>query len=67
MSSNIKGTVFRIGLIALTLIFLWLIFIGSVYFIVSFLLGFEFDFGVWVTIFCLVVLYRMFIPKNVFI
>lgn len=67
MSSNSIGTVFRIGLIALILFFFWFISVGIGYVLVSYILGFEFDFRMWIAIFCIVILYRMFIPKNVFV
>ena len=66
MSSNAIGTVFRIGLIFISLIFIWFtpIFIG--YYLLSLVFGMTFSLSDALFIFTVVVLIRMFYPKNVF-
>lgn len=67
MSSNVLGTVLRIALIAFGLFSFWFVSVGMVYLIISLIFGFEFSFKIWVIVFSMVVFFRMFYPKNVFI
>ena len=67
MSSNAIGTLFRIALIALGLFCVWFFSVGVIYFLATLLFGFEFSINFWIGIFLIVILFRMFYPKNVFV
>jgi len=66
MSSNAIGTVFRIGLIFISLILVWLLPIVIGYYLLALVFGMEFSFQVLFILFCLLIGVRMFYPKNVF-
>ena len=66
MSSNAIGTIIRIGFIALFVMLLWLLSALAVYLVVIFLFGLEFSLSTYSILFLLLILLRMFYPKNVF-
>ncbi len=66
MSQNSIGTVTRIVLIFLSLIFFWYFLISVCYSGVVFILDLEFSFSGLNILFSLFIVFRMFYPKNVF-
>jgi hypothetical protein len=66
MSSNTLGTVFRITMIAFLLIGYWVISVGIVYFLASYLIGIEVSLKIFGLLLIGVMIFRMFYPKNVF-
>jgi hypothetical protein len=66
MSSNAIGTIIRIMMIAMFLIGYWVVSVGIVYYIVCLLTSINFSFKIWSILFFVVMLFRMFYPKNVF-
>ena len=66
MSSNAIGTIIRIGFIALFVMLLWLLSVLAVYLVVIFIFGLEFSLSTYSILFLLLILLRMFYPKNVF-
>lgn len=67
MNINSIGTILKIGMIALSLIILWFLFSSVLYILAIIILGYSFDIKVLFSVFFLVILYRMFVPRNVFI
>ena len=66
MSSNIYGTIFRILLIAISLILVWLVPILLFYYLFCLVMGISFSFNILFFIFALFILFRIFYPRNVF-
>jgi len=66
MSSNAIGTVFRIVLIFLSLIAIWLIPLTIIYYLIALVLGIGFSFLSVIYLFLGIMIFRMFYPKNVF-
>jgi len=66
MSSNAIGTVFRIGLIFISLILIWLSPIILGYYLICLIFEIKFSFDVVFLLFMLCIFIRMFYPKNVF-
>ena len=67
MNLNSIGTITRIVFIAIGLVAIWYASISAVYFLISVLFGLEFSFIISVLLFGVVMILRMFYPKNVFI
>ncbi len=66
MSTNAIGTLIRIGFIALFLMSFWALLVLVVYLITVFLFNLEFSLITYSILFLLLILLRMFYPKNVF-
>lgn len=67
MNSNAKGTLLRIIFIAIGLFCFWFFSINILYFLVAYIIDMEYSFLVGSSIFILVMVFRMFYPKNVFV
>lgn len=66
MSANAIGTLIRIGFIATFVMLFWALLVLVVYLITVFLFNFDFSIGSYFVLFSLLILFRMFYPKNVF-
>lgn len=66
MSSNAIGTVLRILLIAFGLIVIWYLPVYVAVVIISYIFDFDIGLNMSLILFAIVMIYRMFFPKNVF-
>ena len=67
MSSNAIGTIIRITFITIGLIGFWFFNVTLSYFVLCYLFNLEFIFSTLLILFTMVILVRMFYPKNVFL
>jgi hypothetical protein len=65
--SNATGTILRAFGTILCLVIFWYFVVSIIYFVITLVLGFEFDLKVSLALFALFTMFRMFYPKNVFI
>lgn len=67
MSSNTIGSALRILIIAVGLVALWFLPIYIIVTIISFLFDLNIGLNISLILFTIVIIYRMFFPKNVFV
>lgn len=67
MSCNAIGTILRILTIAIGLMVIWFLPVYFSVLVLNLIFDINIGFGVSVFFFCVVMLYRMFFPKNVFL
>jgi len=67
MFSSYTGTIFRALFIILSIISLWYLAVLVVYFLITLIFSLDFSFSISLGLFAVLVLGRMFYPKNVFV
>lgn len=67
MNSNIIGTILRIFAISFSILVFWYLSINIFYFLITLIFDIDFSLGLSFLLFGIVILIRMFYPKNVFV
>lgn len=66
MISSYIGTIIRAFFILFSIVLFWYALISFIYIIGTYLVGFEFSLYILNSLFIVLILFRMFYPKNVF-